>query len=691
MLPASTAISVYRDNDQTITFRLSNLSREPYDLAGGTLRASVYSDERPVYRSTLEGEDYPEYAAYAWTIDRGTTVNLAKLRNLAFRLDVIDINGKVRTYVNGPFRIVSHPSAPVVADVYEIRVSDEEATVGIIVGNSSGDAVQARADRIAAQEAAVEAQAAADAVAGAEDALALAETAVQPDRAIIAGSGMAGGGTLLNDVTLSLSAASLASLALADTAVQPGTLAAVATSGSASDLSSGTIPDARLSAAVVASLALADAAIPEARLFNAGTGLTGGGDGTVDLTFALDAATLASLALADSAIQSADLAAVATSGSASDLGAGTLPDGRLSAAVVASLALADAAIPQSRLFSAGAGLTGGGDGTADRTFALDAATIASLALADTALQPGGAATVAALVAYNSFVDASNYERLRLAWDTNVASLRAGAAGTGSNRNLIIGAHGRDAVQVLANTVALQGADNKQVNVGFGSIYPTVHGEISLGLQAYRFANLNADSWISYGTFVDGSNYTRARASWVGSDFYLTMNAGGTGVLGKLNLGVTGNNAISIGAALTTLAGAMQATGVLSNVKADPILLIQDTDTSLTTASAKLRLAESGAANAVDNYWDVHAGTGGPTNFSWMVEYNGDIKFVVAANAPTNALQVLQTGTQINTGVGFYGATPITKPEITGATDGNAALESLIAALAAVGLVTNSTT
>lgn len=45
----------------------------------------------------------------------------------------------------------------------------------------------------------------------------------------------------------------------------------------------------------------------------------------------------------------------------------------------------------------------------------------------------------------------------------------------------------------------------------------------------------------------------------------------------------------------------------------------------------------------------------------------------------------------NTGVGFFGTTPIAKPNITGSRAGNAALASLLTQLAALGLVTNSST
>lgn len=56
--------------------------------------------------------------------------------------------------------------------------------------------------------------------ANAQASLALADTAVQPSRTITAGTGLTGGGDLSANRTISLSADSIASLALADTAVQ---------------------------------------------------------------------------------------------------------------------------------------------------------------------------------------------------------------------------------------------------------------------------------------------------------------------------------------------------------------------------------------------------------------------------------------------------------------------------------------
>lgn len=94
---------------------------------------------------------------------------------------------------------------------------------------------------------------------------------------ITAGAGLTGGGTLAANRTIALSSTSIASLALADTSVQP------------------------------------------ARTIAAGAGLTGGGDLSANRTVSLNAASIASLAKADTSVQPSSLAAVATSGAYNDL------------------------------------------------------------------------------------------------------------------------------------------------------------------------------------------------------------------------------------------------------------------------------------------------------------------------------------------------------------------------------------
>lgn len=75
---------------------------------------------------------------------------------------------------------------------------------------------------------------------------------------------------------------------------------------------------------------------------------------------------------------------------------------------VASLGKADTAVQPTRSITAGTGLTGGGDLSANRTIALDSAAIASLGKADTAVQPGDLATVATT---GDYLDLSNLPTL----------------------------------------------------------------------------------------------------------------------------------------------------------------------------------------------------------------------------------------------------------------------------------------
>lgn len=95
-------------------------------------------------------------------------------------------------------------------------------------------------------------------------------------------------------------------------------------------------------------------------------------------------------ALADY-VEVADLATVATTGSYNDLSdlptLGTAAAQNTTAfATAAQGALANTAVQPARTVSAGTGLTGGGDLSANRTISLDSLSIASLALADSAIQ-----------------------------------------------------------------------------------------------------------------------------------------------------------------------------------------------------------------------------------------------------------------------------------------------------------------
>lgn len=194
--------------------------------------------------------------------------------------------------------------------------------------------------------------------------------------------------------------------------VDAGDLADIATSGDWSDLSG--------TPTTLAGYGITDA-VPDSRTITAGAGLEGGGDLTGDRTLALTQAVLDSLGLADTAVQPGDLAAIATSGDWADISGTptTLSGYGITDAALASdltshenntsnphgvTASQVGAPPTSRTITAGAGLTGGGDLSANRTISLSTATQNSLALADTAVQPDDLAAIATSGAWDDLTN-----------------------------------------------------------------------------------------------------------------------------------------------------------------------------------------------------------------------------------------------------------------------------------------------
>lgn len=201
-------------------------------------------------------------------------------------------------------------------------------------------------------------------------------------RTLVAGSAsinITDGNGVINNPTIDLSAAAKASLGLADTAVQPGSLSPVATSGNYNDLSNKpTLGTASAQAiedfASAAQGTLADTALQTSDI-----------DTLTKLNTIITNATL--IDTNDSRLSNARTPLAHAASHAAGSGDPITP-AAIQAATAAQGALADTAVQPSRQVNTGTGLTGGGDLSANRTLALDSATIASLALADTALQPG---------------------------------------------------------------------------------------------------------------------------------------------------------------------------------------------------------------------------------------------------------------------------------------------------------------
>lgn len=124
--------------------------------------------------------------------------------------------------------------------------------------------------------------------------------------------------------------------------------------------------------------------------------------------------------------------------------------------------------------------------------------------------------------------------------------------------------------------------------------------------------------------------------------------------------------------------------------------------------AKIENANSGAGskgveielsgNGVDWGFGTDAGLNGGNNFfvqdnvagyppRMLIDTNGNIG--VGTDSPTTKLDV--HGNAVFTGsVGFNGTAPVAKPTVTGSRGGNAAVASLLTALASLGLITDST-
>lgn len=98
-----------------------------------------------------------------------------------------------------------------------------------------------------------------------------------------------------------------------------------------------------------------------------------------------------------------------------------------------------------------------------------------------------------------------------------------------------------------------------------------------------------------------------------------------------------------------------------------------------TGSNKLYIANSSTANPLI-YGDFSAG---------LVKFNGDFELADGKN--------INLGSTLGTAIGggssklsFFGNTPVGQPNVTGAKDGNAALDSLLTKLALLGIISDST-
>lgn len=126
--------------------------------------------------------------------------------------------------------------------------------------------------------------------------------------------------------------------------------------------------------------------------------------------------------------------------------------------------------------------------------------------------------------YNTYTDDANYERINLNWDTNVAYLLTGAAGTGTQRNFVIGTQGATSLRFATNNVVrwdinsaghfLAATDNTYDIGASGANRPK---DIYIGGSFYRVAG-------SYSATVDNSGFSATSPSGVQTALRLTQTA-----------------------------------------------------------------------------------------------------------------------------------------------------------------------
>ena len=196
--------------------------------------------------------------------------------------------------------------------------------------------------------------------------------------------------------------------------------------------------------------------------------------------------------------------------------------------------------------------------------------------------------------------------------------------------------------------------------------------------------------------VDGALGTTGALSVGG-----TLTAGGAASLngGVTTTGLTASGAVSLGN--VTIAGGNGLTVTSGDVWSQQALLVGSNTSGFTQM---VMGAAAGATRFINIQtagtprWNVGANgdaeSGGNAGSSYVIarysDAGGFLDFALSIDRATGDVS-LADALAVKGGAGFNGAAPIAKPTVSGAKGGNAALASLMAALAAYGLVTDNTT
>jgi len=298
-------------------------------------------------------------------------------------------------------------------------------------------------------------------------------------------------------------------------------------------------------------------AVPSSRTITGGSGLTGGGDLSADRVISIAAGGVGYSQLATSGVTAG------TYGSSSTIPVLTVDDkGRVTVATTTAISLSGY-VPTSRQIFAGAGLTGGGDLSADRTF--------SLSLSAATPQSGGTPT-----AGTSSVAARD-DHVHPAVDLTDTTETSGVlplarGGTGSSLSPVAGA-------ILysdgSNVNMSNPGSANQVLFSDGTAAP-VWRNITGGSTGLSFG-ISSANWVLSGTLAIGSGGTNATTvagarvnllpSYTGNNGKaLTVNAGGTDIEWTTVTGlgtVTSVNVSGGTTGLTTSGGPIIAAGTIT--------------------------------------------------------------------------------------------------------------------------------
>lgn len=121
MSQLSFPLSVFRGNDQTVSFQFRTLANTAFALTGETIQFSVYSRglSRPVYSVALPVTVVSEYSEATLSMSATVSDRLAAYSHLSYRVDRIS-DGDTVTYITGEFEVVSHPRGRCSEDTFNI-------------------------------------------------------------------------------------------------------------------------------------------------------------------------------------------------------------------------------------------------------------------------------------------------------------------------------------------------------------------------------------------------------------------------------------------------------------------------------------------------------------------------------------------------------------------------------------------